>query len=467
MDILTKAKARDIIEDFAQDIAKRKRLGPKPAKCVVNFRQESRMGIERDIYYVPIELLRYRKDNGRISSDVLHYEKCHGLLDEKSIEAQNKIEDFLRAKDKEKTDQLRDMIQHEGQRDPAIITCDGFLINGNRRKMVMEQLHKKFPGDPRFVDMKVVILPGEGDEGGPPTLLEIEQIENRYQLQSEGKAEYYAFDRALSIRRKIEFGMTLEEQLRDDPSYAGLDDKRFKEAVKKHKNEYLGPLSCIDRYLSYLKREGLYSTVSTGLGDPEGRWQAFRDYHNIVYQKLDNEKTRIKFGIHEDEIGSIEDAAFKIIRMREFPSMPKVHMIIRDLSKWLTNEDSKTELLKLKEVDIELPKEDKLDSKGNEYSERDIDRIWAKKNATKVIKHVKGAKNSFEYIKEKETPIELLEAALKKLTHENLKPSNADISQYSKAMRIARAIQERANELENEFYSYQKQLRKPTGRYKK
>ncbi len=467
MDILTKAKTREIIKDFAQDIAKRKRLGPKPAKCVINFRQESRMGIERDIYYVPIELLRYRKDNGRISSDVLHYEKSHGLLDEKREYAQKIIEDFLRAKDKEKTDELYNIIQHDGQREPAIITCDGFLINGNRRKMVMEMLHKKFLGDSRFVDMKVVILPGEDDEGGPPTLLEIEQIENRYQLQSEGKAEYYAFDRALSIRRKIEFGMTLEEQLGDDPSYAGFDEKRFKEAVKKHEKGYLGPLRCIDRYLSHLHREGLYSTISTGFGDPEGRWQAFHDYYNVVYQKLDNEKTRIKFGISEDEIGTIEDSAFKIIRMREFPNLPKVHMIIRDLPKWLSNKDAKDELFKLRGIDVELPKEDRLDSRGNEYKEREIDRIWAKKNATKIIKHVREAKNSFEYIREKETPIELMKAALNKLNHEDLKPGNVDISDYSEAMRIARAIQKRAKGLENEFYSYQKQLKKPIGKRKK
>lgn len=464
MDILTKAKTRDIIEDFAKDIAERKRLGPKPAKCVINFRQESRVGIERDIYYVPIELLRYRKDNGRISSDVLHYEKSHGLLDEKSTEAQSIIENFLREKDKEKTDELRKIIQHEGQRDPAIITCDGFLINGNRRKMVMEQLCKKFPGDPRFVDMKVVILPGEGEEGGPPALIEIEQIENRYQLQSEGKAEYYAFDRALSIRRKIKSGMTLEEQLRDDPSFAGLDEKKFEKAVKKHENEYLGPLECIDRYLSYLERKELYMTVSTGFSDPEGRWQAFRDYYNVVYQKLNNERTRIRFGIHEYEIGTIEDIAFKIIRMRELPGMSKVHTIMRDLPKWLTNEYSKKELLKLKEVDVELPKEDKVDSNGNEYGERDIDKIWAKKNATKIVKHVREAKNSFDYIKEKETPIDLLEAALKKLTHDNLKPSGVSISDYSKAMRITRAIQERANELENEFYSLQKSSQKQLGK---
>ena len=70
--------------------------------------------------------------------------------------------------------------------------------------MVMDKLSSssKYCGDERFKTMKAVILPGKDDVGGPPTLLEIEQIENRYQLQSDGKAEYYAFDRALSMRRK-------------------------------------------------------------------------------------------------------------------------------------------------------------------------------------------------------------------------------------------------------------------------
>jgi predicted RNA-binding protein with PIN domain len=265
--------------------------------------------------------------------------------------------------------------------------------------------------------------------------------------------------------------MSLEEQLRDDPRYAGLDENKFKKEVEKHRKEYLGPLKCIDRYLTYLKREELYKTVSTGLGDPEGRWQAFHDYYNFIYQKLENEKMRIKLGIHEDEIGSIEDAAFKIIRMREFPNMSKVHKIMRDLPKWLTNDYSKKELLKLKEVNMELPREDKFDNNGNEYKEPEIDKIWGKKNATTIVRQVKEAKYGFEYTKEKETPIDLLEAALKKLTHANLKPNEVGISDYSKAMRIARAIQERANELENEFYSCQKrsqeQLRKLTEKHKK
>jgi len=467
MGVITKIKAREIIEDFAEEVKQRKTKGPKPAKCVIDFRNERKDGIERYIYYIPTELLRYRKDNGRISSDVLHYEKSQGLLNERSEEAQKVIEDFLRKKDKEKTEELYRTMAHDGQREPAIITCDGFLINGNRRKMVLEELRKKYPGNPKYELMKVVILPGKDEEGGPPTLLEIEQIENRYQLQSEAKAEYYAFDRALSIRRKIIFGMTLEEQLRDDPIYAGLDDKKFKEEAKKYEKEYLKPLSCIDRYLEYLGRPGLYSTVSTRLGDPEGRWQAFHDYYIFVYQKLKDDKKRIQLGISEDEIGKIEDAAFKIIRKRDIKDMPKAHMMMRNIPKWLQSKESKKEFLKLVEVENDLSKAEKYDKDGNEYNERDIDKIWSAKHETIITKFVKNSKNLYDQKKEQETPVDLLNVALNKLNHENMDPESIRYSDYMEAMRIARKIKERANELESQIYNRYKQLKSLMSKHSK
>ena len=67
------------------------------------------------------------------------------------------------------------MILADGQQEPGIITCDGFLVNGNRRRVVLEALHNDNPAREEFARMKVVILPGEGEEGGPPTLKEIEQ----------------------------------------------------------------------------------------------------------------------------------------------------------------------------------------------------------------------------------------------------------------------------------------------------
>jgi len=325
--------------------------------------------------------------------------------------------------------------------------------------MALEHLQDKHKGDSQFADMRVVILPGKGDPGGPPTQLEIEEIENRYQLQSEGKAEYYAFDRALSIRRKIENGMSLEHQLRDDPNYARLDEKKFKEAVKDTEAEYLKPLECIDRYLDNLGKESLYSIISTGKADREGRWQAFHDYYKSVYQKLENNKQRMKLGIEEDEIGDIEDAAFKIIRTREIPDMPKVHMIIRNFPKWISNDNARKELVKLVDIEPELPYEETLDENGGECTPRVIDQRWAKKHKTKITKHVKNARNLYERRKEKETPLDLLKNALKQLNHENMEPANVEISNYAEAMKIAREIQGRAKEIEHEFYGYRKQLK--------
>jgi hypothetical protein len=228
MSRITRDAPREIIEDFAKEIEKRKTPTAKPSKTVINFRTDFSDGIERDVFQVPIGILRYRKDNGRIASDVADFERSTRPLNEANQEDQDILAKFLADKDPERTAALRASILHDGQREPSIITCDGFLINGNRRKMVMDRLlHEDRSRNERFEFMKVVILPGEGDPGGPPTLLEIERIENRYQLQSDGKADYYNFDKALSIRRKQQRGLSLRDQLRDDPLYADADESQL------------------------------------------------------------------------------------------------------------------------------------------------------------------------------------------------------------------------------------------------
>jgi len=73
-------------------------------------------------------------------------------------------------------------------------------------------------------------------------------------------------------------GLSLEEQLRDDPRYAHANEQELKKAVRECENMYLGPLACVDRYLQYFEREGMYGSISSGVSDKEGRWQAFIDY---------------------------------------------------------------------------------------------------------------------------------------------------------------------------------------------
>ena len=257
-----------------------------------------------------------------------------GLLNDTDQQAQDKIATFLREKDPEKTDELKKLILADGQKEPAIITCDGFLIDGNRRRLVIDELRQSHPHERRFESMKVVVLPGHGDEGGPPTLKEIEQIENRYQLQRTGKAEYYGFDAALSIRAKTKRGFPLEDQLRDDPQFRNLSDSEFRKIVKRKEQELLEPLRCIDRYLDALDRPGQYEFISAGIGDREGRWQAFVDYANFHRNRLRNQRNRAKIGVEESEVPDIEQAAFKVIRLRVLPGRGKVHTIMRNFPKY-------------------------------------------------------------------------------------------------------------------------------------
>lgn len=457
---ITTEKLRGIIDDFAAEIKRRRRKTAKPEKTVINFRDERANNFERDIWVVPAELLRFRKDNGRISSDVLSYEKNFGPLSEINDDDQKRLGEFLLQKDIEKTTELKKSLSHDGQQEPAIITCDGFLINGNRRKLAFQELAREHPGEEKFQTMKVVILPGKDDEGGPPTLREIEQIENRYQLQRDGKAEYYNFDRALSIRRKINLGISLEEQLRDDPNYADFPPREFKREKKKFEDEYLGPLECVDKYLDHLGRSGLYDTVSVGRADREGRWQAFLDYHNHVQKKLKNEKDRISLGIEEDEVGKIEDAAFKIIRKREIPGLPKVHALMRNLPKWLMRPDAKKELLKISEIEPTLSEAERFDKSGKEYDPRTLDKIWSGKHATEIIRQVKRAADISEFDSFGETPLTLLETALKKLNHEQLDLQKIKHDDATKAVKLIQNLRERIKELEGEFYRIQKNAKK-------
>lgn len=456
--ITTDAK-REIVEDFAKQIREKKAPGPKPTKDVINFRDEKRHGHERHVERIPVGLLRYRKDNGRIASDVLNYVKSNGPLDEKDQSAQEHLGRFLEEKDPEKTDDLMKSIEHTGQNEAAIITCDGFLINGNRRKMAVEKLGKLHPGRPEYQFMKVVILPGLGDPGGPPTLLEIEELENRYQLQRDGRSEYYGFDQALSIKRKIVLGYSLKAQLQDDPRFVRANDKEIGKAVKDMEREYLRPLECVDNYLRLFDREGLYGTVSSSRGDREGRWQAFKDYSDTYHRYFHDQKWMMTAGVDEADVGAMQDAVFKIIKIRHLQGLPKLHMIMRKLPKLCANKESRKELLKIAdELDANVPEKESYDAHGKRLSIEQIDEKWVEKHRQTAAHRLKRALDAQERDQAKETPITLLETALQKLNHEKLSVKNIGVSDYDEARQLASSIQKRAKEIEKEVYHHKKEL---------
>src|ERR1700741_3469802 len=97
MDKELKKQTRPIIEEFATEIAKAKIKIPNDRP--IKFRDDKITNKIRKAYKVPLDLLRFRKDNGRIASDVLTYEKDKGPINESTDFGQGVIRKFLLKKD--------------------------------------------------------------------------------------------------------------------------------------------------------------------------------------------------------------------------------------------------------------------------------------------------------------------------------------------------------------------------------
>ena len=425
-----------------------------PDKDIIDFKNELIDRTERSVELIPHKYLKFRKENGRIKSDVESYEKINQInLDEADEETQIILRGFLSKNDLEKKEVLKEQIRHKTQQKPAIITCDGFLINGNRRKMVLEELFVETHQDSRFENMRVVILPENVTE------LDISKIENRYQMQDEGKSEYSGLNRALTIRDNIKKGYILKAQLKDDPKFANKNEKDFDAEVKRIEKEFLQPLECADRYLELFGREKLYNTISESSGDKEGRWQAFIDYSSFYNSTLMNEGKRHELGIPTTEAMKIDNAILKIIRKRDLNSkqiekaLGKVHFFVRggNLRKYVSNPTARKFLLKIADVDEQIPEKEKFDKDNKKLSEREIDIKWGNINQEQILGNLMQAYKIVYEKGERDKPLELLEDALHKLNHENLQIDNMGTEHFEKALELTKSISEKADEIHNEI----------------
>ena len=396
------------------------------------------------IYEIPLEYCKYRLENGRIRTEVLSYEKLKGNLkvDEEKQTTQDLINSFLSSSDKKKNEDLKKILKKEGQNDPAVITSDGFLINGNRRKLALTELLKELP-DERFKKLKVVILPGTSDPERP-TVTDIALLENRYQVNVTGKSEYSKMNKALTFYGHTQSGTDLKELLKDDPTFGDPNHKDFEKKVQKFKDEYFAPLLLMEDYLKANDIKGDYRKV-------ENRWMSFEDLSQKVMSKLKNDKFLIDKQINKNEIGKIQAAGFNIIKIKNSSEVaPDNRFLIRELTKWISEKDLKKEVLKIGEIED-------VNDKIKDPDERDEE--WQKQNSEKIINIVKKLQNISTKNKEQQDPLSRLAEALQKLTHDDLdmnKIKGMKISDLESAIQFCNKIEAENKELSSYFWALKK-----------
>ena len=245
------------------------------------------------VYEVPIEYCKYRLDNGRIKTQILTHVKVIGKLKPNDDETQKVISEYLGKSDPKTNEDLKKILKKEGQKDPAVMTADGFLINGNRRKWAFEQLLKEYPEE-KYKKLKVVILPGSNDPERP-TVKDIAILENRFQVYLTGKSEYSKMNKALTYYTNTKNGISLEELLKDDPTFGDNDNKKFQQKIKKFKKEYFEPIKLMDEYLETYGTKGDYNRVAN-------RWMSFEELGKNVTSNLDNQKFLVEHNIDKTMI---------------------------------------------------------------------------------------------------------------------------------------------------------------------
>lgn len=357
------------------------------------------------VYNLPIEFCFYRKDNGRIKSEVLSHEKEKGLIiNEKDEKTQELLHGFLSKSDDKQNSQLKKYLQEEGQTEPAIITADGFLVNGNRRKMALSELYET-TGLPQFKKIKVCILPGT-NQPERPTPWSLALLENRLQARQEGKSEYSNMNKALTAKRYLTDNVKLETLLRDDPAFNSGDPKQFEKNKKIFESRYLKPLELMDQYLQYNNVPGNYQLV-------RDKWDVFEETYRYIVLKLQDINFLIQNGFQEKDKSLLLQAAFNIIKLdkRSHQIEKRRTEIIRDVFRKFAKKETKKDLLQLGSIDV-----------GAQHGEDVMDSYykWQDQEGTNVFNILKKLKNISQKISDKETPFDRLEEALQKLTNESV-----------------------------------------------
>ena len=159
------------------------------------------------VYRLALEELAFNKANGRIKAEVLEQEAELGReLELSSPEDQKIIKKILLSIRPDENTKIRDDLKKNGQMHPGIITCDGMVVNGNRRKALLEELYDD--GETReeqFKYLDVQVLPSD------ITKAELWLIEAGIQMSTPQQLDYSPINHLLKLREGVDSGLKIED----------------------------------------------------------------------------------------------------------------------------------------------------------------------------------------------------------------------------------------------------------------
>ncbi|MDE8037837.1 ParB/RepB/Spo0J family partition protein [Erysipelothrix rhusiopathiae] len=163
-----------------------------------------------DVYSIPIELLYYNDQNGRINTTYMKYKSENGSLEpEKGDSEYNKIfERFIYDSNSQALIDTISSIKAKTQQEPAVVLPDGRVIDGNRRFTALRMIQNEI-NIPQTLNAIIIPL----DANSKVDEKKIKELELDLQLGKEERVNYDPIDRIFDVYKTIVIDemMTKEE----------------------------------------------------------------------------------------------------------------------------------------------------------------------------------------------------------------------------------------------------------------
>ena len=165
------------------------------------------------VYRIPIDNLIYNKKNGRIATYVSQFiDEGKEFPEKDNSKFNNIIEEYIEKSNPDALKKTKANIKIMTQTEPAVVTAEGVILDGNRRFTALRQLSREGSGA-EFNYLEAVIL-----ENNAYTEKDIKRLELNLQHAIESKVDYNPIDRLVDIYRDLikDGGMfTVEEYATD------------------------------------------------------------------------------------------------------------------------------------------------------------------------------------------------------------------------------------------------------------
>ena len=359
------------------------------------------------IYTLDIHELAFNKTNGRIKAEVVEKESELGRqLDLFVKEEQEIIRQILLSIRSEENNKIKEELRRDGQLRAGIITCDGIVVNGNRRKAILKELYDE-THDNKFKYLDVQVLPSD------ITKAELWLIEAGIQMSAPQQLDYSPINHLLKLREGINAGLNMDDMA---ARIYGVTRDKIEDDLER--------LNLIDEYLSeFLQKEGRYYLVKNSN-------EHFIDLQNISsWAKRPRGRVRADWDWEESDINELKLVAFYYIRMRYS------HWRIRDLRDIFATKASWVRAKKVFDIDTNLTKpvsvsstsvevapDDNDDEDGQEstdlpvssFEEKDLqeESHWRKQSEAGLKTIYEEAKEQEQVVKDAERPLALAKRAL-------------------------------------------------------